>query len=121
MVALVFRELCRSPTKAKSFWAGLMQHPKHPSHKTITIKAKTKKRYSLIDDASLLTLMVTVGRKTELTPQMREAADMSLEGIYLLPTNNILELFVDQSGKQRGYLFNNIDVWLSFNQSDALT
>lgn len=95
-----------------------MQHPKYPGSKTITVKAKTKKRYSLVDDPSLLNLMTNVGRKTNLAAQVRDAAGMTLEGVYVLPTNNILELFVDSQGKQRGYLFNNLDVWISFNQNE---
>ena len=87
-------------------------------NKTVTIKAKTKKRFSMVADASLLNLMKTVGRKLQGPAQMRDEDPKTLDGIYLLPTNNILEVYVDPDGKTRGYLFNNLDVWMSYSQTE---
>lgn len=95
-----------------------MDQPKHPANKTITVKAKTKKRFSVIDDASVLSLMTTVGRKIDAPGRIRAEDGLVLDGVYLLPTNNVLETFVDAEGKPRGYLFNNLDVWISHGQTE---
>jgi hypothetical protein len=95
-----------------------MDQPKHPANKTITVKAKTKKRFSVIVDASLLSLMTAVGRKIDAPRRVPNEDGLALDGVYLLPTNNVLEAFVDAEGKPRGYLFNNLDVWISYGQTE---
>jgi hypothetical protein len=62
--------------------------------------------------------MTSVGRKIDAPGQIREEKGLSRDGVYLLPTNNVLEAFVDAEGKPRGYLFNNLDVWISFGQTE---
>lgn len=84
-----------------------------------TVKARTKKRFSLVIDENMINLMKTVGKKI---PGASRGVDPSkgqvLFGVFLLPTNNVIEIYREPSGEERAILFNNIDVWLSFELSD---
>ncbi len=92
---------------------------KNPNFTKALVKARSKKRYSLVDDENLINLMKVVGRKIEGNSRGVDAAKgQRLFGIFILPTNNVIEIFKDSSGNEQALLFNNIDVWMSFELSD---
>lgn len=66
--------------------------------------------------------MKVVGKKVEGKSRgVDTAKGQQLFGIFVLPTNNIIEIFKDASGSEQALLFNNIDVWMSFELSDLET
>lgn len=87
---------------------------KKPNFTTTTIKALNKKRFTLVHDVALLNLMKTVGRETKFTAKVTQEAAVNLDGVFLLPTNNIVEIYQENGQAVRGYLFNNLDVWLTY-------
>lgn len=63
--------------------------------------------------------MKVVGKKlTGSSRGVDESKGQILYGIFLLPTNNVIEIYRDPSGEERAILFNNVDVWMSFELSD---
>jgi len=83
------------------------------------VKAQSKKRYSIVADENLINLMKVVGKKIEGKSRGVDASKgQHLFGIFVLPTNNVIEVFRDSTGREHAILFNNIDVWMSFELSD---
>ena len=88
---------------------------KKPQFHTVTIKAKSKKRVSVVDDAELLNLMKVVGKALKSTAQIGPASGEQLIGIYVLPSNNVVEIYRDADGWEKGHVFASLDVWMNFN------
>jgi hypothetical protein len=92
---------------------------KTPTLNRTTIKARRKKRYSLVTDENFITLMKAVGKRIESPGRsVNESRGEKLLGVYILPTNNVIEIFTDADANEKAVLFNNIDVWISFEPSD---
>ena len=90
-----------------------------PTMSTATVKARNKKRYSLVSDENLINLMKVVGKAIEGTGRgIDRSCGQTLVGIFVLPTNNVIEIFKEASGTEKALLFNNVDVWMSFELSD---
>ncbi len=95
---------------------------KNPTFTKALVKARGKKRYSLVSDESLINLMKVVGKKIEGKSRgVDPAKGQQLFGIFILPTNNVIEIFKDARGTELAILYNNIDVWMSFELSDLET
>ena len=95
---------------------------KNPTFNKVLVKARGKKRYSLVADENLINLMKVVGKKIEGKSRGIDVAKgQQLFGIFVLPTNNVIEIFKDSTGSEQALLFNNIDVWMSFELSDLET
>lgn len=92
---------------------------KKPEFHTVTIKAKSKKRLSLVVDEALLSLMKVVGKALKSGSHMKPVAGESLIGIYVLPTNNVVEIFQTADGHEKGHVFANLDVWMNYGEGDA--
>lgn len=92
---------------------------KSPALNRMTFKARSKKRYSLVTDENFISLMKAVGKPiVGPSRSVDKARGETLLGVYLLPTNNVIEIIKDAENKEKAVLFNNIDVWVSFELSD---
>ncbi len=95
---------------------------KSPMFTKALVKARGKKRYTLVADEKLIDLMKVVGKKIDGKSRgVDPSKGQQLFGIFILPTNNVIEIFKDSSGSEQALLFNNIDVWMSFELSDLET
>jgi hypothetical protein len=92
---------------------------KKPEFHTVTIKAKSKKRLSLVVDPSLLNLMKVVGKALVSLPRTKAAKGETLVGIFVLPTNNVVEIFQDADGEEKGHVFASLDVWMNYADGGA--
>ena len=92
---------------------------KKPTFHTVTVKAKSKKRLSLVVDESLLNLMKVVGKPLQFPAQAPAAPDETLVGIFMLPTNNVVEIYRTRDGQEKGHVFANLDVWMNFRDEGA--
>jgi hypothetical protein len=81
---------------------------------TITHRCRAKRRFTVVDDQDLVSLMRSVGRPLQGASRMETVTGAPAEGIYALPTNNVLEIYSANDGRITGYLFNNLDVWMTF-------
>lgn len=84
-----------------------------PNHKTVTVRCKSKKRITLTFDGSLLELMQAVGTRLKAEPRMRESEPGILVGIFAIQGSNVVEIFQRDGGQLVGYVFVNLDVWIS--------
>jgi len=93
------------------------------SFATVTHRARGKKRYSVLVDRELMAMMCSVGQAIEegdgreKSARRPAGATGRLVGIWVLPTNNVLELYRGLDGSEIGYLFTSLDVWMSFPPS----
>lgn len=84
-----------------------------------TVKTPRKKRFSLVNDENFITLMKAVGRRfSDEGRSVDKSKGETLLGVYVLPTNNVIEIIKDADNNEFAVLFNNIDVWMSFELSD---
>lgn len=92
---------------------------KKPEFRIVTIKAKSKRRISLVVDESLIELMKVVGKTLNGPPQAIPEPEETLVGIFALPTNNVVEIYRTRHGQEKGYVFANLDVWMNFRGDGA--
>ncbi len=92
---------------------------KKPEFQTVTIKAKSKKRVSVVLDEALLNLMKVVGKEIQGSPQSKAEKGEILVGIFVLPTNNVVEIYRTSGGPEKGHVFANLDVWMNYRDGAA--
>jgi hypothetical protein len=89
--------------------------PKPPIFETVTYQVRSKKRYTPLNDRALLELVKTAGIPLAGTPRLAALAGGKLVGIYVLPSNNVVEIYAAADGSgDTGYLFPSLDVWMTF-------
>lgn len=86
---------------------------KKPEFQTVTFKVRSKKRLTLVDDPTLLNLMKVVGKAIQQPGQITPEPGETLIGVFLLPTNNVVEILVTATGQEKGHVFANLDVWMN--------
>ncbi len=87
---------------------------KKPDFETLTHQVRSKKRFAPIADRALLDLMKASGQRLVAAPRLAAEGGGALVGIYALPTNNVVEIYIAPDGSEVGYLFCNLDVWMTF-------
>ncbi len=92
---------------------------KTPEFQTVTIKAKSKKRVSVVTDEALLNLMKVVGKALQGPPKSNPEKGEGLIGIFVLPTNNVVEIYRTPGGQEKGLVFANLDVWMNYRDGAA--
>lgn len=90
-----------------------------PKFTTVTFKCRYKARCVCIEDSSIIEAMVSSGRR--FAGEARAQAgfkDAAFAGIFLLPTNNVMELYKAKGSHPVAIVFSGLDVWLSFAPDD---
>lgn len=90
---------------------------KKPEFHTVTFRARGKKRMTVIEDQTLLDMMRKVGRRLTVNVVARSGGAGELQGAFMLPNNNVVEIFKVASGTEKGYVFANLDVWMSYGEA----
>lgn len=88
--------------------------PRKPEFRTVTWRAKAKKRFALVTDPAVLSLMKVVGKALTGDARFADGGHGTLVGVFALPTNNVIEIYADDGGCEKGFLFTSLDVWMSW-------
>jgi hypothetical protein len=81
-------------------------------------RSRLKTRVTAVNDRTLAALMKAAAKRIDGPPRAFPGSTR-LEGVFLLQTNNVLEVYKTPEGKLSGYLFNNLDVWLTYEPVPA--
>lgn len=89
-----------------------------PVFETVTHRCRSKKRFSIVKDTTMMTFMTKLGRRLEREPRLlgqQSASGAKPYGVFLLPNSNVIEIYHEANGAAVGYLFPNLDVWTSYS------
>ena len=88
---------------------------KKPEFHTVTFRARGKKRMTVVEDQTLLDMMRKVGRPLTINVVAHSGGAGELLGAFMLPNNNVVEILKVSDGTEKGYVFANLDVWMTFD------